>query len=129
MERPHYGAVVVQIGVRASEIAQRIGAARQTIHAPVIRCGARAVSVPVGTAGRISENPKVIVKRMVLLHHDDDVIDLPKVDILSESRGGEKTKQDNCGQTNLAVHDAPMGLNFEGRALVSKAYQTSPARQ
>src|SRR5260221_11894727 len=115
--------------VPANEIAQRIGPARQTIDAPVIECGAVAVSVPIRTAGCISEHPKVIVKRMVLLHHDNDVIDLPKVDIVGEGRGGEKTKQDNCGQTNLAVHDAPIVFNFEGLALVSKPYQTSPGRQ
>jgi hypothetical protein len=94
MESPDYRAVIVQIGVPATEIAQRIGAAGEAVHASVIGCGARAVSVPVRTAGCINENPKVIVKRMVLLHHDDDVIDLLKVNIVSEGWGGEKTKQD-----------------------------------
>ena len=65
---------------------------------------------------------------------DEDFDDVPRI---YEQEGvfiecpvdKTKTIQDNCGQTNLAVHDAPMGLNFEGRALVSKAYQTRPAPQ
>jgi hypothetical protein len=47
----------------------------------MISRGARAVSVVIPGAGRVSKHPKVVVEGMILLHHDNDVIDVAEISI------------------------------------------------
>jgi hypothetical protein len=58
---------------------------------------------------------------MVLLHHDNDVIDPLKIGVLCGGWMATKAKRENCCGTKLAVHSTLMIFNFEGLALVPKA--------
>ena len=80
-----YGAaVVIQIRIRASEVAMRVDGAGEPIHTTMIVL--RAGAAMVWTHGVVRQRTEVVVERMVLLHHDNYVVDLVKVAIRAGCR-------------------------------------------
>ena len=73
LERAHDRRVVIQIRIRAIEHSV-VSPARQSVHALVIPGCALAVAIVVRASRRVCQCPELIVKRMILLHHDDDVV-------------------------------------------------------
>jgi dTDP-4-amino-4,6-dideoxygalactose transaminase len=49
--------------------------AGEAVDATVVGAGTAAVSIVIRAAGSIGESAKIIIKGMVFLHHDDDVVD------------------------------------------------------
>src|SRR5262249_14855415 len=84
MESQDRVSVVVNVRVEAGQVARVIFDTGESIHtAMVIFPATTIVTVPIAvsvsrvirTVRRISQRPKVVVKGMILLHHDDDVLD------------------------------------------------------
>src|SRR5262245_17549083 len=102
---------VASIPVRADERSP-LRLAGETVDAGVIAVNARAVSPPPGTvvrrAGHERQHAKVVVERAVLLHHDDDVLDVLKVPVCAYRRGTDDERTDerrrSCRRYTEAAH-------------------------
>ncbi len=109
MKSPDDGAVVVGIGIRASELAGGIYLASQAIHALMVFRRARAVSVVIRSPGRVGKQTKIVVIRMILLHHDNDVIHFGEISVGQGPVWPKKEQQcdhEQCRE-EVPVHDAP----------------------
>ena len=107
VEGEHDAVVVVAVGVEADQLVVG-GEAGQPVDAAVIVLAAAvvvAIAIPiaarmvVGAARRIGERAEVVVERMVLLHHDDDVIDLSQIAV---GGGGAQPGRAQQGQDQRA---------------------------
>src|SRR5215831_10683794 len=94
LERAHDRPVVVQIRIRAIECSV-VNPARQSVHTLVIPGCALAVAIVVWASRRVCQCTEVIVKRMILLHHDDDVVYLVQVSV-RKRRSRSEQAQDGC---------------------------------
>src|ERR1700674_5838880 len=75
MERKHRSAAVIEIGVETRQIACRVYLARQSIHALVVFLAASAGGRVISARWCIAQSPEIVVERVVLLHHDNYVLD------------------------------------------------------
>src|SRR5438067_11703898 len=96
MERYYPRAVVIQIRVGASQVADRINCARQTIDALVVAWQAGSRRIVIGTVRRISQCAEIIIERMIFLHDDDDVVDFLQAIGESQAWPDERKKKKNC---------------------------------
>src|SRR5215510_9918433 len=92
---------IINIGVQTNKVAGGIGPAGKAVDAAVVASPAAvhviAVAITVArsmvrTAGRICQRAEVVVKGMILLHHDDDVLNLVQV-TFCEGRTGRRKSQ------------------------------------
>src|SRR2546427_9225918 len=114
-------AVVVGIGIRTSEFACGIYLANQAIDALMVLRQAGAVSVVIRAPWRIGKRAEVVVKGMIFLHHDDDVIHFRQISIgegVAWQKKGKEQGREQCSE-EIAIHGAsprrsPLG-GLEGR--------------
>src|SRR4029077_13286052 len=81
MERKHRSAVVIEVGVETRQIASGVHLARQSIHAVVVFLSASARRRVIRAPWCIGQGPEVIVERVVLLYHDDHMLDFVYVTV------------------------------------------------
>jgi hypothetical protein len=73
VKREHDGAVIVEVGIRATEAAIAVKRAAQSIDTAVVVLGARTTMI--WGFGNVWQHAEVIIEGMVLLHDNDDVVD------------------------------------------------------
>jgi hypothetical protein len=76
-------AVQVHVEVGAREIAGAINLTRQPVHALMIASLLPFATGMIRTTRYVGQRPEVIIERTILLHHEDEVIDLSEVAVRS----------------------------------------------
>ena len=91
MKRAYRRIIVVRIRIRAVQIPRWVGCTSQAVHTLVIvHCTS---AVVVRTPRCLTKHTKVVVKGMVLLHHDDDVLKILQVSIGQSAMPAQKDEQ------------------------------------
>src|SRR5205823_726213 len=111
VEGSHTMALWAGIAVLADEISRHgRRLAREAVDAGVVvgrarTSSPRAPGTVVRRVGHVRQHPEVIVERVVLLHHDDDVIDVLQVAVGTRRRGAESQRRENQRRTERGVAD------------------------
>jgi len=104
VERDYGRAVVIEIGVGAGKIAALIGCAGETINALVVAGQTGSIRLVVRTAGSVRERSEVIIEGVILLHDDDNVIDVVQIALGEDFGRASKWNEKECCKQCCTSH-------------------------